>query len=203
MIRSVAFLLLFFVAACATQAPPAPVEDLQISELHPDKRTHLTKQNLRHLAQVYDLRPFMFVRNIQVTNAPAPHMTDLLVLTTGHAESPNKLLTHWLHEELHFWVVLNKERTAAAAKELKKIYPTAPREQLPGDKVSPYTHLIVCYLEYQALAFYVGKKEARSILLHVMKKNKKLPWTYFQVLNKNFAIKQVVERHGLLPRPLN
>lgn len=194
---------LFLFSSCTSHREEKPhFHGLTISEVHPDKKTALVKQNLLHLAQVYDLRPLFFTKNIEINTHPSVPKPQTLSIDTKFAEHPNKLLSQWLHGELHFWILLNSKKSKLAVADLKKIYPRIPVEIRPGDKVSGYAHLIICYLELETLSFYLGKKESLSIISELMKKHKIFPWVYYQVINKNFVIKQVVEKHQLLPPPL-
>lgn len=175
---------------------------LEITEIEPDKKTAITKQNLQHLEQVYELQPFLFLKKVSISSTDSPPTTAMLNIGTRFAHKPNKLLSQLLHEQLHVWLRLNTSKTAFALAELKKIYPRIPSETRAQDRFSVYPHLIVCYLEYEALTFYLGRKQATQILTELMRKDKILPWVYFQVLKKNFAIKQIVKRYELLPPPL-
>lgn len=194
--------MLFFVFGCSSANPDQSLSELKITEINPNKWTALTKQNLHHLVQVYDLTPLLFTRNIQIQSQVIPTSHPVLTLNTRNAEHPKKLLSSFLHEQFHWWGGMNQENFKLAVKELKKIYPTAPATKGSGPD-STFVHLIICYLERQALAFYLGDKEAKEIITAIMKKDKIYPWIYYQVLNKDFAIKKVVQKYKLLPPPLN
>lgn len=197
-------LLLFFLIGCATSSPdPTNSIGLIIDEKHPNKETAMVKQNLFHLAQVYDLRPFLYTKRIIIDPNVISHSHPVLTLNTRFAEYPHKLLSLWLHEELHWWMVEKGPEVKAAIKELKKIYPHMPRPSkiLPPD--SGHLHLIVCYLEVRAMQFYLGEKEAKKIIQQFIRKDKLYPWIYYQILHKPFPIKRIVERFKLLPPPLS
>lgn len=159
------------------------------------------KQNMLQLAQVYDLRPFLYTKRINIESMIIPHSHPILTLNTRSAEKPKKILSVWMHEELHWWMDKNPKATTAAIKELKKIYPNAPKGMGQYEN-STLLHLMVCYLEKKTLAFYVGEKEAKSIIEEIMRKDKLYPWIYYQVLNKDFAIKKVIKKYKLVPPPL-
>lgn len=196
--------LMFIMAmiwGCATKVEDQHPSGLNIVEVKPNKWTAIMKQNMLQLAQVYDLRPFLFTKKIQIQSHVIPHSHPVLTMNTRHAENPKKILSVWMHEELHWWLEKNPKETALAVKELKKIYPQAPRGQ-GASTDSTFTHLLVCYLEMRALALYVGEKESKVIIEDIMKKDKMYPWVYYQVLYKNFAIKKVLTKHKLIPPPL-
>ncbi len=186
---------------CATKKPESAPLGLEIVEITPNKWTAITKQNMLHLAQVYDLRPFLFTKKIHLQSQVIPHSHPVLTINTRNAENPKKLLSVWLHEELHWWTVQNSKNVNLAIRELKKIYPNAPATKSSGAN-STFLHLIVCHLELKALGFYVGDKESREIITDVMKKDKIYPWIYYQILYKDHAIKRIVRKYKLIPPPL-
>jgi hypothetical protein len=192
-------LVLFGCASTSTEETPL---GLKITEIQPNKWTALTKQNLFQLAQVYDLSPLLFTKEIHVQSKVIPKSHPILTLNTRNAEHPKRLLSTFLHEQLHWWAVANSTQMNQAVKELKKIYPNAPITKSGGAN-STHTHLIVCYLEYRALAFYLGEKESREVITVIMKKDKIYPWIYYQVLNKGFVLKKMVKKYKLLPPPLS
>lgn len=190
------FLFSVLLWGCATKKPDLTPLGLEIVEITPNKWTAITKQNMLHLAQVYDLRPFLFTKKIHIQSQVIPHSHPVLTINTRNAEKPKKILSVWLHEELHWWALQNKKEMNLAIKELKKIYPQAPAAK------STYLHLIICHLEMKALVFYLGEKEAREIITGIMKNDKIYPWIYYQILYKDHAIKRVVRKYKLIPPPL-
>lgn len=192
-------LLLLF--SCASHREEGHPSGLEITEVQPNKETYIMKQNMLHLAQVYDLSPFLFTKKIQIQSQVIPHSHPVLTLNTRHADEPKKILSLLLHEELHWWAIKKKPAVELAILELKKIYPKAPVTRGSGPD-STHLHLIVCYLELKALGHYLGAKEARLVVTDIMKRDKIYPWVYYQILNKDFAIKKIVEKHQLLPPPL-
>lgn len=200
-LRSLIFLILLIVGGCASKVVEEHPSGLNIVEIKPNKWTAIMKQNMLHLAQVYDLRPFLFTKKIHVESMVIPHSHPVLTLNTRSAEKPKKILSVWMHEELHWWMDKNPKATNLAINELKKIYPNAPKG-MGATPDSTFLHLLVCFLEMKAVALYVGDKEARSIIEEIMRKDKLYPWIYYQVLYKDFAIKKIIKKHKLAPPPL-
>lgn len=169
-----------------------------VHEIQPNKWTALTKQNLLHLAQVYDLSPLLFTKQVNVNTNAKTHSHPILTLNTHYSEHPNRLLSQFLHEELHWWIEIKKVEVDKAIKELVKIYPKVPVAK--NEKAySTYQHLIICFIELKTLSAYLGDKEARAVLNYKMKKDKNYPWVYSQVLNKDFALRKVIDKYKLLP----
>ncbi len=194
-------LTMLFAWGCATKVVDEHPSGLNIVEIKPNKWTAIMKQNMLQLAQVYDLSPFLFTKKIHIESMVIPHSHPVLTLNTRSAEKPKKILSVWMHEELHWWMEKNAKTTSLAIKELKKIYPQAPKGMGKNDD-STLLHLMVCYLEMKALALYIGDKESRVIIEEIMKKDKLYPWVYYQVLYKDFAIKKVLKKYKLTPPPL-
>ncbi len=188
-------LILYTLPGCATKAPVRVYEEvIEITEVNPNRLTALTKQNLFHLAKVYDLKPFLFTKKINVQSYVIPHSHPVLTLNTRNADKPNHLLATWLHEEFHWWTTMKKSETDKAIGELKRIYPRLSH--------STYLHLIVCYFEYRSLAHLLGENEAKRLIVEVANIDKIYPWVYKQVLENGHAIGKMILKNKLLLKPL-
>lgn len=193
--------LTLFLTGCASDSENAHPSGLTIEEIQPNKMTAVTKQNLFHLAQVYDLSPFLYTKRVQVQSNVTPHSHPVILLNTKYSEQPKKLLSAFLHEEFQWWFAKHGFRATLAVKDLAKIYPKAPVAK-NSTMNATYIRLMVCYLEYRALTHYLGAKEARAILHTMRTKDKLHPWSYAQVLNQNAKIKKVLEQRELIPETL-
>lgn len=187
-------LLIGILSACSTRptAPTAPQEIITISEINPNKWTALTVQNLEQLIQVYDLTPILFTRKIQIESKVMSHSHPILTLNTRYAESPNKLLSAFAHEQLAWWVDLKKDQVARATQDLKGIIPG-----LDGD--SAYVNIIICFLEYEAMIHFLGKKEANKILKDFIQKDNVYPLINTQVYLKFKNIDATIRKYKLSP----
>ncbi len=199
------YFILFFIGillyGCASEKNETRISGLDIKEVKPSKWTALVKQNILHLAQIYDLSPFLYTKDIMIQSEGNTHSLPMLTIDTRNAEKPHKLLAQLLHEEFHHWARLEKVRIDLAVKELKKIYKTLPK----GEKKNPtntYHHLIICYLEFKALSSFLGRKPASILIIETMKKDKMYPWVYGEVLRNGQAIEKIMARNNLLPSSL-
>jgi hypothetical protein len=195
--------ILLLLAACATQPPAAPKPLLIIKEIHPNKWTHLTKQNLEHLLQVYELEPFLFTKVVHIQSRVIPHSHPVLTLNSRFAEAPHRLLAVFLHEQLHWWEEMNPEKVKLAKQDLRALFPVIPKEGIARNLDSTYLHFIVCYLEYRALQYFLGKKQAEKILMTMIEEDKIYPWIYGRIFEKYNEIENIIRRHQLEPSPLN
>lgn len=200
--RFLPILFILSLAGCSTETPKRVYEDvIEITEINPNRLTALTKQNLFHLAKVYDLRPFLYTKKINVQSYVVPHSHPTLTLNTRNAEKPHQLLSTWLHEEFHWWATSKKTETDKAIADLKKLFPKIPAGGAVNTQ-SSYLHLVICYLEYQALVHYLGKQDAREVIDGLVKVDKIYPWIYSQVLKRNESIGKIIRKHKLIPPPL-
>lgn len=191
-------ILIFLLLSGCTSAPldiQTPGAYLNISELNPDKWTAMTRQNLEHFLQVYDLSPLLFTNKVIIQSRALNHAHPILTLNTNFAEHPQKLLASFIHEQFHWWAGKNQIQFRQVLKELRKIYPKKPENET-------YIHLAICYLEYEGLIFYLGKSSANKILNEFIAKDKLRPWIY-SVVQKDYSnLKMIMKRNGLLPTPL-
>lgn len=197
-------ILIFFMSCSSSQKEIGTKirtsKSLAITEVEPNKWTSITRQNLEHLFQIYDLTPYIFTFKVLIESKIVPESHPILKLNTRYAEEPNKLLSLFLHEQLHWWAELRKSDFDKAIAELKVLFPKLPAHGLAKDVNLNYLHLLICYLEYEASLHLMGKKEANKILKDLIYKDKVYPWIYKQVYLKFKSIKLIVEKYHLSPR---
>ena len=199
MIRT--FILLLVLCSCATK-PNDPIISgavIRITEVGPNKWTAITRQNLEHLMQVYDLAPLLYTLDIQIQSQVVPHSHPILTLNTRYAEQPNKLLSVFVHEQLHWWGEKNKAEMNKAIEEIKILFPNLPKEGIAKDANSTYLHLVICFLEYKTMIHFLKKKEANKILKDFIQKDKIYPWINTQVYLKYKSIDAIIKKHKLSP----
>jgi hypothetical protein len=198
-ILAIIFTLSLF--SCSTEQPKRVYEEvIEITEVNPNRMTAVTKQNLFHLAKVYDLKPFLYTKKVQVQSYVIPHSHPTLTINTRNHDKPHRLLATWLHEEFHWWAIQKQHDTDKAISEFKTLFPKLPAGGSHNDQ-STYLHLIVCYLEYRSLIHYLGATDAKELITDMIKTDKLYPWIYTQVLT-NPEIGKVVRKNKLLPAPL-
>jgi len=194
-------LLVLFILGCSSSQEVQHPSGLEVNEITPNKLTLITKQNLLHLTQVYDLAPFFYTKKIHIQSRIIPFSHPILTINTKYADYPEKILAIFLHEQFHWWILKNQIRTNLAIVELKALYPKAPVTQSAG-KDSTFTHLIVCHLEYSALKYLIGKQKAKKIIQDFIVIDKLYPWIFSEVLKNEDQIKKIIQRQQLYPSPL-
>lgn len=186
-------LFFLFCVACSTPQNLEQGHVLQISEIAPDQRSHLTTQNLSQLTKVYDLAPYIISKEIQIQSGVPSKHSPIITLNTRFAENPPKLLSAFLHEQFHWWLKKNENETSAAVSELKSVYP----------KIKDHAHLIVCYLEYSSNRKLLGEDQAKKIIQDFIDKDKIYPWHNSQVLKNELLIRKIILKHHLMLHGLN
>jgi hypothetical protein len=188
------FLLLLLLGCSFPEEKVGHESGLMITEIKPNRDSAIMKQNVLHLAQVYDLSPFLFTKIIQIKTDAIPQSHPVLTLNIKYTKYPNKILASLLHEEFHWWAVMNKVGLTQSLNELSKI--------LPGKPQADYIHLFVCYLEFEAVKYYLGEKTAREIFQDFIRKDQLRPWLYSQVLVHDKLLKKIFSKNKLIPTPL-
>jgi hypothetical protein len=156
------------------------------------------RDQLRRLLHTYDLYKWLFRREILIQSGVIPHSHPVLTLNTRYVDDDTAQLATFVHEQLHWFLTDHVERakTNAALNELRALYPTvptAPPEGAMGER-STYLHLIVCYLELQALTELLGESRARQQL----ERWTHYTWVYRTVLTDTERIGGPVRRHGVV-----
>lgn len=152
-----------------------------------------TKERLEKLLQRHNVSKWVFTRKIIIEDNVIPHSHPVLTLSTR--DDGDKLLATFVHEQIHWFLVENWERTEKAKTELRAAYPKVPVGRPDGarDEDSSYLHLIVNYLEYQAMRELVGDARAKE----VFEGKGYYKWIYRTVLTDTSKLKEVVERNRL------
>jgi hypothetical protein len=172
---------------------------LEIRLAHQSPQEEQTKNQLENLVRRYELAPWRFTRTVIIDAESTPHSHPILTLHTRHLRDDLLLLSTFIHEESHWFLVLNPTATSSAVKDLKTLFPDLPVGFPEGadNLESSYEHLIVIMLERQGLIETVGELAA----LHAMEfwATDHYRALYRLVLNEKRKIREVLEKHGLNP----
>lgn len=151
-------------------------------------------RELRTLLRTYDLEPWILTRRILIDESRIPHSHPVLTIHTRHIGDQLGLLSTFVHEQLHWleeepW--LSEFRTTM--KDFEALFPEVPSSNEGGarDDQSTYRHLLVCDMEYQAMAVLVGEVAARETLF----KMTHYWWIYDKVLTDP-RVRRVALEHG-------
>lgn len=122
------------------------------------------------------------------------------VLTLG-AKSPSvktnsELLSVFLHEQMHWYLSQHPDELRLAMEDLRKSYPTVKVGREEGgarNEESSYLHLLVCFLEVEALTELLDRRRALGLIL----KKPYYTWIYRMVASDHSRLKKLIERRGL------
>ncbi|KYF53630.1 hypothetical protein BE08_23985 [Sorangium cellulosum] len=157
---------------------------------------------LSELLAKYDLTDWIFTEDVLVDEDAFPHSHPVLTLGTGNGSDELLCLAELVHEQLHWFEEERAEARDRAIEATVLHWPEVPsaRPEGAGSESSTRLHLLVCYLEYQAMKLLVGERAARQTMTALAGHHYR--WVYRTVLSEEQTIGALVARHGLLPEPL-
>lgn len=186
--------LIAWCAAVLLLCVPAGAQDkFEITLKNNSESEARTRERLQKILGQYDLSRWTFTRKVLIEDKVIPHSHPVLTLSTRG--DGDELLATFVHEQIHWFLDENSERTEKAKAELKALYPKVPVGPPDGarNEGSSYLHLIVNYLEYEAMRELIGEEKARRLL----EGKGYYKWIYKTVLTDTSRLKEVVERNRL------
>jgi hypothetical protein len=189
--------VVFGTLVMAQTAPP----QLEITLKHNDQREQETRQQLLRLLATYDVSNWIFTRKVIVESGynVIPHSHPVLTLSTRHLKDDELLLATFVHEQLHWYLNEKPKETEEAYKELRSMFPKVPVGFPDGgsDEEWTYKHILVCYLEYQAVRALLGELKARQVMEFWTTDHYR--WIYKTVLERAPEIGSLMRKHKLIP----
>lgn len=188
-----------FQCALLCTVPVWASDDVSIKLAHHTQAERETEQQLRRILASYDLSDWTFTRSVMIDEGEIPHSHPVLTLHTRHIKNDERLLSTYVHEQLHWFVDQHPAQAAAAVRDLRRIYPRIPTGFPKGssDDEGNYEHLIVVYLEYRAGQSLMGELKSREVMQFWSGDH--YTWIYRQVLDNPEAVGKVLKAHGLIP----
>ena len=190
--KNLAWMLLLAVAL------PAAGARVTIELKHGSETERETKEQLERLLASYDLKRYTFTHAVIIEDKVIPHSHPVLTLSTRYIGEDDRLLSVYVHEQLHWYLVEHHRQTEAAKADLRRMYPKVPVGPPDGamDEESTYLHLVDCYLEMQADRKLMGDKRAAAVMEFLSGDHYR--WVYATILRDEQAIGAVLAKHGLL-----
>ena len=170
-------------------------DSVSIQLAHHTSREMQTAQTLKQVLSKYDLSKYIFTREVVIEERAMNHAFPVLTLNARFADSPDELLSSFVHEQLHWYLRDHDFQQKAAIAELRRMYPNAPVGLPEGADTaySTYGHLVDCYLEIQADRELIGRERTDEVI-----KNKPwYTWIYKTILRDEDKIRGVVQQHNL------
>jgi len=158
-----------------------------------------TRDQLQRLLTTFDLSKWIFTKSILIDEKAIPHSHPILTLHTRHLQDDDLLLSTFVHEQLHWFLVQKDKETNEAMKDLRALFPKVPVAfpEGAGDEESTYLHLLVNYLEYRADREILGELRTKQIM--DFWSGDHYTWVYKTVLERGRDIGNIVFRHKLMP----
>lgn len=190
-------LLLFLAASPDTESGRGGVD---IELVNGSEAEIQVREELRAILDKYDLEPWLFTNSVRVEANVIPHSHPVLTLHTRHRGNESALLAVFLHEQLHWYASVEGQHAAmaAAVASLEAWYPDVPGPDNGGarDTSSTYRHLIINYLEFNALCRVLGRERAEAVLAG----KSYYRWIYRRVREDSARLATLLDDEGLLER---
>ena len=207
-------LLAIATLASATLAPQLWAQDAgtETEITFTEDKKEAARQQLRRLLADYDLDCWIFTREVRIDVGVDPHSHPILTLNTDFLDHDEMQLSIFLHEQAHWFVGESVPPRApegaaevAIIRELRQRYPDAP---IPD--YNAYLHLIVAWVELDAMAELVGEERARRLLREKVRRivgdppsraDTRYRWYNTRVLEDTQGIGTILARHGMVITP--
>lgn len=175
------------------------VNAIEITTESADKAELATVELLQALRMSHDVRKWEFTDKVHIKNKTIPHSHPVLTLNTRHTTQEKKdlLLATYLHEQIHWHLSANSAQTDAAINELKTIFKGVPVGHPEGarDEYSTYLHLLVCYLEIEAISELLSAERVQAVSKYWQQDH--YTWIYTQVATNKAKLAQVITKYRL------
>jgi hypothetical protein len=177
-------------------------EPLRIRLRHDSAREQGTAAALERVMTTYDLEGLVITRDVEIDETGRPHSHPDLTLTTQYEHDEHRLLAEFVHEQLHWFEETHGDQRDIAIARTKELYPSVPSDppEAADDENSTRLHLLVCYLEYQALKCLIGAHAAHETIDALSRHHYR--WVYRTVLQDEAAIGRLIDSYFLRPARL-
>ncbi len=154
-----------------------------------------TAELLQKVVSSYDLKKYIYTRDVVIEQRAINHAFPVLTLNARFADSPDELLSSFIHEQLHWYLREHHMQTEDGIAQLRRFYPRVPVGGSEGaDSVySTYGHLIDCYLEIQADRQLMGEERTMAVI----RDKGHYAWIYKTDLDDEARITTIVQNERL------
>lgn len=153
----------------------------------------VTKVMLEEIFDQYNLNTYIRCNEIVIEQGMGAKAFPVIRLSAWKRGGEEGLLAQFIHEQFH-WIEKGKEESLdQAIEELKELFPSAPisKPEGGGSEKSTYCHLIVCRLEFLALAKILNEEKA----LHIVSNNPNYTWIRKMVIERASDIDPIIQKY--------
>ena len=163
-----------------------------------DSREYECLAQLERLLAECDVSRWVFTQDVAIQVGVIPYSHPVLTLNTRHLRQDDLLLATFLHEQIHWFAESRGDSLHNALTELEGLYPSVPVGFPEGarDRHSTYLHLVVNWLEFDALRMVIGLDRALAVIEHWCSDH--YTWIFQQVRDNDTALGDLVQRHSLV-----
>ena len=177
-------------------------EALKISLAHNSVTERESRDQLDRLLHKYDLSKWLYTKEIVIDDDAIPHSDPVLTLHTRHLKDDDLLLSTFVHEQMHRFLALRRQKDFDQAKtDLRHLFPEIPIGFPEGSSSDEgnYEHLLVVWLEYRADQELLGELRARQVMEFWAADH--YTWIYQKLLDRQVRAKisAIIQAHGLVP----
>lgn len=167
---------------------------------HAERNAIAVRDRLIALRTKYALGAYEYCKKVSIAPEVLPYSHPVIRLNTN-LWTETALLANYLHEQMHWYVTwyshkhTDQWRAVWAALEQRYTDPPIGRGEGADTLASTHLHLIVNWLEIEALSRLIGAEAARAHVanLHYYR------WIYASVLRDWEALKGLYASHQLVP----
>jgi hypothetical protein len=179
---------------------------------HAERNAIAVREMLIALSTKYALGPYEYCKEVSIAPGVLPYSHPVIRLNTA-LFTETALLATYIHEQMHWYVTWyshkHTDQWRAVWTALEQLYPDPPigRGEVADTLASTHLHLIVNWLEIEALSSLIGAETARA---HVANPHY-YRWIYasvirdWQALGELYASRQLVpilQAHEMSPEDL-
>jgi hypothetical protein len=148
----------------------------------------------------FDLSPFEYAKQVRIAPTEIPYSHPSITLNTWVHDDLG-LLSMYLHEQMHWYATwyshVRAPQWRQLFEQLRERYPSVPAVEAGGadDEFSAYLHLLVNWLEIEAVSQFIDHDRIVSHVraLHFYR------WIYQTVIDDWEALGALYRAQGLLP----
>ncbi|NVJ70150.1 MAG: hypothetical protein HWE08_07350 [Alphaproteobacteria bacterium] len=189
--------IIFSLCLLCALAGTATASSLNITTESGSERELQVANMIQKFEAEFDLSEWRFTNNIHIKSRAIPHSHPVLTLHTRHIKKPYALYSTYLHEQIHWYLDAHPAKETAAKADLALLLGEAKTGRPYGSRTvdATYMHVIVCFLEIDAMKKLFGTQKANELLNFW--RNDHYTWVYDQLTDHWDEIEQIIIRHDL------